>query len=139
MTLVTSLRLTFASLALFSSLAAAETRFCLGGDLQTMSEAEQAGCRSQLQALRQGANALPQNGNWHIVLVCGEQAWQEYQNFTGEPNARLAAAQYDVSLDSHEIFLRSARIPARDVVQTSALLRQIATTEKKVSSQAIGE
>lgn len=139
MTLVSSLRFTLASLAMLSSFATAQIRFCLGGNLQALSEAEQTGCKSQLQALRATANALPQGSDWHVVLVCGERAWQDYQSFSGISNTGSAAAMYDVDLLHHEIFLRSSQSLAASPSQTLTLLRQVAASETKALQVGVGE
>lgn len=139
MTFVQAARVATASVALFCSTALAQGRFCLGGDLASLSPAERDACSAQLLQLHGAATHMSQMDGWHIVLVCGEQGWKDYSDFTGGSSPRLAEALYDVTPGQHEIFLRSEHLRSADARLITEMI-QHATVERGAGDRAqLGE
>lgn len=113
-----------ASLALLATLvtssAVAQTRFCIGGDLDHMNAAEMNTCRAEVEAVKAMTASLHTPANWHFVVVCGTNGWKQYAAYTQGDAAALADAVVDTNLEQHETFLRGDRI---DVHQLPALRR----------------
>lgn len=95
---------------LLAASAVAQTRFCIGGDLDHLSQAERATCDAKVQAVRTVASSLHAPGDWHFVVVCGKEGWKEYAAYTMEPNPALLDASADTNLEQHETFLRADRL-----------------------------
>ena len=104
---LTSLALAAASL---SSVAVAQTRFCVGGDLDHLSATEKAACSATLQAVRTAATSMHAPDGWHFVVVCGEDGWKQYTAFSSRDEATLESAAADTDRDGKTTYFREARL-----------------------------
>ena len=77
------------AVSLFSVASVAQTRFCIGGDLDHISSTERATCSATMQAVRAAAANLHAPGDWHFVVVCGEEGWKNYASFSSRGEAVL--------------------------------------------------
>ena len=115
------------SLAIASTLlcasAVAQTRFCIGGDLDHMSQTQRVACNAKMQAVKQATAALHAPEDWHFVVVCGENGWKSYAAYSMDDNAALLSADADTNLDRRETFLREDRL---DMVNLRSLQRVVA-------------
>ena len=68
--------------SLFPVASVAQTRYCVGGDLDHMSAADRAACNATMEAVRATAASLHAPDGWHFVVVCGEDGWKNYAAFS---------------------------------------------------------
>lgn len=115
MTIQSSLRSVFVAGTLFCASALAQTRYCMGGDLEHMSAAQKAGCSAKMQAVKDVARSLHAPEDWHFVLVCGEEGWQNYAAFYGQDQEMSSDTVADTRLESRETFLRESRMKLGDL------------------------
>ncbi len=101
-----------ALLALFSLSAVAQTRYCIGGDLDHLSAAERASCSAAREEVRTAATRLHAPEDWHFVVVCGEQGWKDYTAVAERGEAVLEDLGADTDLQGHVTYLREARLHA---------------------------
>lgn len=109
---------------LLSVSAVAQTRYCLGGDLEHLSASQRSACSAKVEAVRKAAVGVPMPADWHFVVVCGEQGWKDYAIYAFASSDALQDAQLSTDHDRHETFLRESSLHLDDV----ASLRQILTT-----------
>lgn len=67
----------------------AQTRFCIGGDLDHLSAEDRASCSATMQSVRTAAASLHAPEGWHFVVVCGEAGWKNYASFSSRGEAVL--------------------------------------------------
>ncbi len=100
--------------ALFTMLiclpAVAQTRYCLGGDLDHLSAAERASCNAARDMVKTTATRLHAPENWHFVIVCGEQGWKDYTAVAQREEVALENSAADTDLDQHVTYLRQSRL-----------------------------
>ncbi len=107
----TAAALTFALAAtLTSTSAVAQTRVCIGGDLDHLSSTERASCSATMQAVRSAAAAMHSPDGWHFVVVCGEDGWKDYAAFSTHGEAVLQAAAADTNLEQQTTYFREDRL-----------------------------
>ncbi len=104
-----SLTVTIAS-TLLCVPAIAQTRYCIGGDLDNMTAAQKNTCSAKLGAVRQLAAAYGAPQDWHFVVVCGEEGWKQYAGYSMREDGVLQNAAADTNLEQHETFLREDRL-----------------------------
>lgn len=103
--------------------AVAQTRFCIGGDLDALTAAERASCSAAKDMVKATAVHLQAPDNWHFVIVCGEQGWKDYTAVAQRGQVALEDAAADTDLDQHVTYLRESQM--RDV-RTHQLQRVVA-------------
>lgn len=103
--------------------AVAQARYCIGGDLDHMTQSQKTACSAKLQAVKAAAAALHAPDDWHFVVVCGEQGWKNYVNYAADSQANLLDAVADTNLEQHETFLRGDRL---DIINLRSLQRAVA-------------
>ena len=107
--------LTALSIALATTVSAsavAQTRFCIGGDLDHLSMSDRASCAATMQAVRASATAMHAPDDWHFVVVCGEEGWKQYAAFSPRDPEVIQDAAADTDLDQHVTYLREERLHA---------------------------
>ncbi len=110
MTLMSTTRI-FAIVSTFvCASAAAQTRFCIGGDLDHLTQAQKSACSAKMQAVKAAAAGLHAPEDWHFVVVCGENGWKSYAAYAMDENASLLNASADTNLEQHETFLREDKL-----------------------------
>ena len=97
---------------LFCSAALAQTRFCIGGDLDHLSAAQKASCAAKMQTAKNVAATLQAPADWHFVVVCGENGWKDYAAYSSNQTPSLLDAAADTNLQEHETFLRETGLAA---------------------------
>ena len=75
--------------SLLSVASVAQTRFCIGGDLDHISANDRAACSATMAAVRTAAASLNAPNGWHFVVVCGEEGWKNYASFSSRGEAVL--------------------------------------------------
>lgn len=116
--------------AAFSPSAIAQTRFCTGGDLDNLSQAQKVSCNAKLNAVRSAVASLHASVEWHYVVVCGEEGWKDYAAYAG--NDAITIADANTNVQGRETFFRADRL---DLSNQSAL-RSIVAHE--VAAAVIG-
>ena len=90
--------------------AVAQTRFCLGGDLENLSAPERASCSAAKEMVKATAARLHAPDNWHFVIVCGEQGWKDYTAVAQRGEVALVDQAADTDLEQHITYLRESRM-----------------------------
>ncbi len=90
--------------------ALAQTRVCVGGDLEHLSSANRAACNATAQAVRSTADRLHAPDGWHFVVVCGEEGWKQYAPFSPRGEEAIADAAADTDAEQHTTYLREDRL-----------------------------
>ena len=111
------------ALAMLPLASVAQTRFCIGGDLEHLSTAQRNACYATLNAVRNTASALHAPDGWHFVVVCGEDGWKQYAAFSERGEDAVQDASADTDVEEHVTFFREERLHAP---QPHALQRVVA-------------
>lgn len=122
------LTLPFASALLSATLlsaalpAVAQTHYCIGGDLDHLSQAEVTTCKAKMTAVREAVKRRGAPSGWHFMVVCDESGWQDVAALTGRSAARLEAAAYSTDQGLQVTFLRGSRMGDADGSAPAAML-----------------
>lgn len=95
--------------------AVAQTRFCLGGKLDELTQAQKASCAAKMQTVRTLASALHAPENWHFVVVCGEEGWKSYASYAAGQEDALRDRVANTDFELRETFFRESRLDQADV------------------------
>jgi hypothetical protein len=90
--------------------AVAQTRVCVGGDLEHLSSAGRVACNASAQAVRNAADQLHAPDGWHFVVVCGEEGWKQYAAFSTRGEDAMSDAAADTDFEQHTTYLREDRL-----------------------------
>jgi hypothetical protein len=107
-------RLVLAALVV-SAPAIAQDRFCISGDLEHLNATQKADCSAKLEEVRHAAASLQNHGDWHFVLVCDAQGWQDYAAFSIHTPEELQQLNADTDLNMHTTYLRGDRLSLNDL------------------------
>lgn len=103
-----------AALALAATLvpvsAVAQTRFCMGGDLDHLTQTDRAACSATVQAVRTAASSMHAPDGWHFVVVCGEEGWKSYAAFSTHSEDVLENASADTNREEQTTYFREDRL-----------------------------
>ncbi len=105
-----STALLLASAAALSASSVAQTRFCIGGDLDRLSAADRTACSATMQAVRNVASTMHAPEGWHFVVVCGEAGWKSYTAFSTRGEAALESASADTNRVEQTTYFREDRL-----------------------------
>lgn len=97
---------------LLSCAAVAQTRYCIGGDLDRLSAGERASCSAAKELVKTTATRLHAPGDWHFVIVCGEQGWKDYTAVSQRGEVALEESSADTDFGQRITFLRASRLTA---------------------------
>jgi hypothetical protein len=104
-----------AATLVFSLTAIAQTKVCMGGNLDTLSSTEKHACENQVSMARSAAAASNISGDWHFVVVCGEDGWRDYAAFSQQGEVTLRAAASDTDYANKTTYLRGTRLASAEV------------------------
>lgn len=111
-----SAALLFASLAVVPPLLVAQPKVCMGGDLDHLNPAQAAACSSVVKAVRTQSAAIAAPEDWHIVVVCGQEGWQQYASFAHTGSAsEVLNSKIDTDVTEHATFLNAAAMDAQEL------------------------
>ena len=96
--------------ALLTVPAIAQTRFCIGGDLDQLSATDRATCSATMQAVRNAATTMHAPQGWHFVVVCGESGWKSYTAFSSRGEVALETAAADTDRSGQTTYFREDRL-----------------------------
>jgi nitroreductase len=96
--------------SLLSAAAVAQTRFCIGGDLDHLTAFQKTACLAKLNQVRVASAKFQTPEDWHFVVVCNEPGWKEYAAFSKRTSAELEDASADTNLDQRTTFFRGERL-----------------------------
>jgi hypothetical protein len=96
--------------SLLSTAAVAQTRFCIGGDLDHLTAFQKTMCMAKLNQVRLTSAKFQTPQDWHFVVVCNEPSWKEYASFSKRTSAELEDASADTDLDQRTTFFRADRL-----------------------------
>lgn len=102
--------------------AQAQSRFCLGGELDHLSTAQRTACSAKLASVRDAARRFGAPEGWHFVLVCGEEGWKSYAAFSSRTAAELENASADTDSAAHSTYLREEKLGAARSPESTPLL-----------------
>ncbi len=97
---------------LLSCSAVAQTRYCIGGDLDHLSAAERASCSAAKDLVKGTATRLHAPEDWHFIVVCGEEGWKDYTAVAQRGNVALEDSAADTDLTLRVTYLRESRLRA---------------------------
>lgn len=127
---------------LISLPAVAQTRYCLGGDLDHLSAAERASCSAAREMVQATATRLQAPENWHFVIVCGEQGWRDYTAVSQRGEVALEDSSADTDLGERVTYLRESRLsaphthgPQRVIAHELASIRLNTQDEQAIEAQ----
>jgi hypothetical protein len=123
----------------------AESRVCIGGDLDHMTEAEKSGCWNSAHQVGSAAVKFKGPDNWHYFVVCSEADWKAYTAFSKRGAVELAEMGADTDIGRRTTFFRGPwlrniglrnldRVVAHEVA--TALMQ---TTDEKLIQRQIAE
>ena len=95
-----------------SASVAAETHFCIAGDVDHLNAAEVAACQSKMIGVREAVRQHGAPADWHFVVVCDEAGWKEYASFGSDSPGSLADAGYNTDPRLRWTFLRGSELNA---------------------------
>ncbi|SEB47377.1 hypothetical protein [Terriglobus roseus] len=107
--------LVLAATLVISLSAIAQTKVCMGGNLDTMTSTEKQTCENQVSMARTAAANSNISGDWHFVVVCGEDGWKDYAAFSQQGEAQLRTAAADTDYANKTTFLRGTRLNSAEV------------------------
>lgn len=99
-----------AALLSASPLADAQTHYCIGGDLDHLSQAEVTTCKAKMTAVREAVKRRGAPSGWHFMVVCDESGWQDVAALTGRSAAHLKTVAFDTDQALQVTFLRGSRM-----------------------------
>jgi len=89
-----------------SSPLSAQTRFCIGGDLDHLSAAQRSTCVAKMNQIRMLTAKYHAAADWHFVVVCTDSDWSDYAAFSQRTPAQLREVSADTDLDRKTTFFR---------------------------------
>ena len=113
------------------SSAIAQVRYCIGGDLDHLTQAQKVACNAKAEAVRTAVNLLQIPDNWHFVVVCGEQGWKDYTAYATASGNTLQGSDVSTDATQRETFFREASLHASD---TQAVERLVAGELGKIKN-----
>ena len=103
--------LPFALAALSATLpAVAQTHFCIGGDLDHLTQAEVSACKAKMTHVRETVRRSGAPGGWHFVVVCDETGWSDLAALTGKHGGALRNVDYSTDSNLQWTFVRGSRM-----------------------------
>lgn len=102
--------------------AIAQTHYCIGGDLDHLSQAEVTTCKAKMTAVREAVKRRGAPSGWHFMVVCDESGWQDVAALTGHAVAHLKTVAYDTDKALQVTFLRGSLIGDTDSNAPAAML-----------------
>ncbi len=93
-----------------STSSVAQTKFCIGGDLDSLSPAAIASCKAKSSDLRAAALLRGVPRDWHFVTVCDEASWKAYASLAGNRRASVVNASENTDRELRFTFVRGSRI-----------------------------
>ena len=116
----------------------AQSRFCLGGDLQHLSTAQRSSCTAKLAQVRSAAQRFGAPDGWHFVMVCGEENWKAYAPFSTRSPQELERASADTDLLAHTTYVRELKLEPSGALSSSesVLARVVAATVLQTTDEA---
>lgn len=120
----------------FSAAAVAQNKFCIGGELDSLTPAQISVCKEKSVSLRKEARLVGTPDNWHFVVICDEAGWNDYATFTGNNRKAILNATENTDSDLRFTFVRASRITSEnsqslDLVLASAKKNMPAGTQIK--------
>ena len=100
----------------------AQTRFCVGGDLDHMSATAIAGCQAKMAGVREAARLRGVPADWHFVVVCDEVGWKDYTSFSQSETGMLTGANYSTDPRLRWTFLRGTELNAEQPETTATVI-----------------
>lgn len=92
--------------------AVAQTHFCIGGDLDHLTQTEVSACQAKMTHVREAVRRRGAPAGWHFVVVCDETGWSDLAGFTGKSAGGLRNVDYSTDRDLQWTFLRGSHIEA---------------------------
>ena len=124
------------SLALLAGLslsAVAQTKVCIGGDLDNLSQAQIAACQMKSSGVQAAARSMGVRSDWHIIVVCDDAGWSDYASFTGKSVAAVMETDEQTDLPTRTTFVRGSKL---EINQKHAMERLLASAMEQMPADA---
>ncbi len=105
-----------------SATAVAQTRVCIGGDVDAMNPVVIAACRSKMSGVREAIKRQGAPADWHFVVVCNEAGWKDYTSFSRQEVGLLTGASYSTDPRLGWTFLRGSDLDAEQTQTTARIV-----------------
>ncbi len=109
-------------LLLLSSSALAQTHFCVAGELDRLTAAQVADCKTKMTSVREAVKRRGAPSGWHFVVVCDENGWTDYANLIASGGPTLDEATFHTDRSLHWTFVRGSRMEADSADAADTLL-----------------
>ena len=121
---------TVSSILLSASLAsAAQSHFCIGGNLDQLTEAQIVACEHTSAALQMESQRAAVSAGWHFITVCDEAGWQTVVALQGDGALQALRANQATNGKLHLIFVHGTQVRATDTRALDAVLLQATPAE----------
>jgi hypothetical protein len=131
-------RLALASILVSAVHASAETRVCIGGDIDHMNAAQKAACQVTADNIRDNVSRMQAPSDWHFYVLCTEGDWQTYAAFSTRTPEQLAASSADTDLATRSTFFRRDRLFSADpATRMSVLVHEVAAARTQSTDEAV--
>jgi hypothetical protein len=123
--------------------ASAESRVCIGGDLDHLNEAQKSGCWNSAHQIGNYAAKFHAPADWHFFVVCTDSDWKAYTAFSKRKAADLAALGADTDLEKRVTFFRGEwlrNIPVQGLNQAVAhevAIALLQSTDEKIIQRQV--
>ncbi len=126
-------------LAALSLSAVAQTRVCIGGDLDSMSPAQITACQLKSAGVRAAATRVGVRDDWHIVVVCDDAGWGDYASFAGKSVAAVMESDQQTDAPMRTTFVRGSKIQASHSSDMDHLLASAMEQMPAAARPAVGK
>ncbi len=90
----------------------AQTHFCIGGDLDHLTQTQVNACQAKMTQVRNEVRRRGAPAGWHFIVVCDETGWSDLASFTGKAAGSLRQVDYSTDRSMQLTFLRGSRMDA---------------------------
>jgi hypothetical protein len=116
-------RISLISLLSLAVHASAESRVCIGGDLDNLTQQQKNDCWASAHQIGSEATKFHAPADWHYFVVCTESDWKMYAAYSKHSAAALATLGAETDLRSRTTFFRGGWLPKGD---SSGLTKTVA-------------
>ncbi len=130
---------TVSSILLSASLAsAAQAHFCIGGNLDQLTEAQIVACEHTSAALEMESQRAAVSAGWHFITVCDEAGWQTVVALQGDGALHALRANQATDGKLHLTFVHGTQVRAADTQALDAVLLQAGAAEARRAPAGTG-
>ena len=114
----------------------AQSRVCIGGDLDHLTAAQKGRCLASAAKVRSEATRFNAPADWHFFIVCTEADWKAYAAFSDRAPEELENLSADTNLARRTTFFRGETIATSEPVRLQlAVAHEVASALLKTSDE----